>query len=267
MTFSYDRESQPALHNVSLTIEKGEYVCIIGHNGSGKSTLSRLLNGLILPEEGQVEVEGILTTDPVGIWEIRRTVGMVFQNPDNQFVAPTVEDDIAFGLENAGVDPDEMEGRIVEALDRVDMLPFRQAEPSRLSGGQKQRVAIAGMLALHPKVLVLDEATAMLDPIGRREVLDVVGRMNREEGMTVIHITHYLEETLNCDRILVMVQGTVATQGAPGEIYQNPAYLRSLRLDVPFAVDLYERLKQRGLAGGPFPLTVEEVISSIWISN
>jgi len=265
VTFHYGKNQPPILKGVNLTIPKGQYVSIIGHNGSGKSTLARLLNGLLLPDEGKVEIQGLFTKSEEGIWEIRRKVGMVFQNPDNQFVAPTVEDDVAFGLENLGVHPDEMEERITHALERVDMLAYRYTEPSRLSGGQKQRVAIAGILALRPEVLILDEATAMLDPKGRREVLDVVKKMNEEEGITVIQITHYLEETLNSHYIYVMDKGRMVGEGTPEVLYQKPEFLRTLGLDVPFAADLYFRLKEKGLVGPRFSLTTEGVISALWI--
>lgn len=264
VTFRYEKEKSAVLKDIDLTIKKGQYVSIIGHNGSGKSTLARLLNGLLLPEKGKVEIQGLSTTNEEEIWEIRSKVGMVFQNPDNQFVAPTVEDDLAFGLENLGVDPDVMEGRIQEALKRVDMLPYRQTEPSRLSGGQKQRVAIGGALALHPEVLVLDEATAMLDPQGRREVLGIVKGMNEEDGMTVIQITHYLEETLNSHYIYVMDKGQLVAQGSPEQLYQKPDLLRKLGLDVPFAADLHLRLKKRGLVCEELSLTSEGVISALW---
>lgn len=264
VTFRYGKESPAVVKGIDLTIHRGQYVSIIGHNGSGKSTLARLLNGLLLPEEGKVEIQGLSTANEEEIWEIRRKVGIVFQNPDNQFVAPTVEDDLAFGLENLGVDPNVMEDRIQEALRRVDMLDYRHTEPSRLSGGQKQRVAIGGILALHPEVLVLDEATAMLDPKGRREVLDIVKGMNEENGMTVVQITHYLEETLNSHCIYVMDKGQIVAQGTPEEVYQNPDLLRKLGLDVPFAVDLLYRLKNKGLVGEGFSLTSEGVISALW---
>lgn len=264
VTFRYGKESPAVVKGIDLTIHRGQYVSIIGHNGSGKSTLARLLNGLLLPEEGKVEIQGLSTANEEEIWEIRRKVGIVFQNPDNQFVAPTVEDDLAFGLENLGVDPNVMDDRIQEALRRVDMLDYRHTEPSRLSGGQKQRVAIGGILALHPEVLVLDEATAMLDPKGRREVLDIVKGMNEENGMTVVQITHYLEETLNSHCIYVMDKGQIVAQGTPEEVYQNPDLLRKLGLDVPFAVDLLHRLKNKGLVGEGFSLTSEGVISALW---
>jgi energy-coupling factor transport system ATP-binding protein len=264
VSFAYEGAEEKAVRGVSFEVKKGEFLSIIGHNGSGKSTLAKMLNGLLLPTEGQVEVEDIATSDEERIWEVRQTVGMVFQNPDNQFVAPTVEDDIAFGMENIGVPPNEMEARITNALQQVNMTEFRHAEPNRLSGGQKQRVAIAGTLAIQPVVLVLDEATAMLDPRGRKEVLDVVRRMNREAGMTVIQITHYLEETLDSDRILVMDRGKIVGEGTPETIYQKVDWLRKLGLDVPFACDLQHRLLNKGFCFPELKMTGEGVLDSLW---
>jgi energy-coupling factor transport system ATP-binding protein len=264
VSFAYEGAEEKAVRGVSFEVKKGEFLSIIGHNGSGKSTLAKMLNGLLLPTEGQVEVENIATSDEERIWEVRQTVGMVFQNPDNQFVAPTVEDDIAFGMENIGVPPNEMEARITNALQQVNMTEFRHAEPNRLSGGQKQRVAIAGTLAIQPAVLVLDEATAMLDPRGRKEVLDVVRRMNREAGMTVIQITHYLEETLDSDRILVMDRGKIVGEGTPETIYQKVDWLRKLGLDVPFACDLQHRLLNKGFRFPELKMTGEGVLDSLW---
>jgi energy-coupling factor transport system ATP-binding protein len=264
VSFAYEGAEEKAVRGVSFEVKKGEFLSIIGHNGSGKSTLAKMLNGLLLPTEGQVEVEDIATSDEKRIWEVRQTVGMVFQNPDNQFVAPTVEDDIAFGMENIGVPPNEMEARITNALQQVNMTEFRHAEPNRLSGGQKQRVAIAGTLAIQPAVLVLDEATAMLDPRGRKEVLDVVRRMNREAGMTVIQITHYLEETLDSDRILVMDSGKIVGEGTPETVYQKVEWLRKLGLDVPFACDLQHRLLNKGFRFPELKMTGEGVLDSLW---
>nr|WP_201780824.1 energy-coupling factor transporter ATPase [Aneurinibacillus tyrosinisolvens] len=264
--FSYEgtETKEMAVQDASLTVRKGEFLSIIGHNGSGKSTLARMLNGLLLPTHGEVKVNGLATNDEDKIWEIRRAIGMVFQNPDNQFVAPTVEDDIAFGLENLGVSPSAMEARILDALEKVDMLEFRHAEPNRLSGGQKQRVAIAGMLAIHPEILVLDEATAMLDPQGRKEVLEIIHRMNRELGMTVIQITHYLEETLRSGRIIVMDGGKLVAEGTPDVIYQRVEWLRKLGLDVPFACDLQYRLQKEGITFPAFTTTSEGVLDHLW---
>lgn len=267
VSFTYENAAEKAVNGVTFDVKKGEFLSIIGHNGSGKSTLAKMLNGLLLPSEGNIEVSGIVTANEERIWEVRQQVGMVFQNPDNQFVAPTVEDDIAFGMENIGIPSIEMEERIKEVLLQVHMTEFRTAEPNRLSGGQKQRVAIAGALAIQPAVLVLDEATAMLDPRGRREVLEVVQRMNREFGMTVIQITHYLEETLHSDRILVMDGGKLVGEGTPGSVYQQVEWLRGLGLDVPFACDLQYRLRQRGLVFDELKMTGEGVLDSLWISD
>ncbi|MFT9850350.1 energy-coupling factor transporter ATPase [Aneurinibacillus sp. REN35] len=267
VSFTYENAVEKAVNGVTFDVKKGEFLSIIGHNGSGKSTLAKMLNGLLLPSEGNIEVSGIVTANEERIWEVRQQVGMVFQNPDNQFVAPTVEDDIAFGMENIGVPSIEMEERIKEVLLQVHMTEFRTAEPNRLSGGQKQRVAIAGALAIQPAVLVLDEATAMLDPRGRKEVLEVVQRMNREFGMTVIQITHYLEETLHSDRILVMDGGKLVGEGTPGSVYQQVEWLRGLELDVPFACDLQYRLRQRGLVFDELKMTGEGVLDSLWISD
>ncbi|WCN37679.1 energy-coupling factor transporter ATPase [Aneurinibacillus uraniidurans] len=266
VSFAYEGADERAVKGVSFEVKQGEFLSIIGHNGSGKSTLAKMLNGLLLPTEGVVEVNGIVTTDEKRIWDVRQTVGMVFQNPDNQFVAPTVEDDIAFGMENIGVPPEEMEVRIIDALEKVQMTAYRQAEPNRLSGGQKQRVAIAGILAIRPAVLVLDEATAMLDPRGRREVLDVVHRMNRELGMTVIQITHYLEETLASDRIIVMDGGSMIGEGVPTDIYQRVDWLRDLGLDVPFASALQYRLRKKGMSFPELEMTTEGVLDCLWTS-
>jgi energy-coupling factor transport system ATP-binding protein len=264
VSFSYEDAEERAVKDVSFEVKKGEFLSIIGHNGSGKSTLAKMLNGLLLPTEGQIEVGGIQTSDEKHIWEVRQKIGMVFQNPDNQFVAPTVEDDIAFGMENIGIPPSEMEARIISVLQQVNMTEFRNAEPNRLSGGQKQRIAIAGALAIRPEVLVLDEATAMLDPRGRREVLEVVRRMNREIGMTVIQITHYLEETLDSDRILVMDGGVLMGEGTPENIYEKVDWLRCLGLDVPFACDLQHRLEQKGVRFPALQTTGEGVLNSLW---
>ncbi|WP_027415390.1 energy-coupling factor transporter ATPase [Aneurinibacillus terranovensis] len=264
--FGYDPTSpdELAVRGVSLEVREREFLSIIGHNGSGKSTMAKMLNGLLLPVSGTVNVDGLSTANEEELWRIRRRVGMVFQNPDNQFVAPTVEDDIAFGLENIGVPREEMESRIMDALEKVGMTEFRQAEPHRLSGGQKQRVAIAAMLAIRPKVLVLDEATAMLDPRGRKEVLEVVKKMNRDAGMTVIQITHYLEETLTSDRIVVMDNGQAVGEGSPDVIYKQADWLRRLGLDVPFACDVQYRLRQKGIQLPNFSTSAEGVLDGLW---
>ena len=224
-----------ALDNISLTIKKGEYIALIGSNGSGKSTLARLLNAILVPTSGEVWVDGLLTSREEHRWEIRRRVGMVFQNPDNQIVATTVEEDVAFGLENLGIDSSQISRRVTEALERVGLSSFRHHAPHLLSGGQKQRLAIAGIIAMRPRCLVLDEPTAMLDPRGRREVLDTIQRMNRQEGVTVVHITHFMEETLEADRIVTMDRGKIVQNGKPEEIFNGETIFISLGWKSRFA--------------------------------
>ncbi|MCQ9209590.1 energy-coupling factor ABC transporter ATP-binding protein [Granulicatella sp. s8] len=246
MSFSYPQSESEALSDISLEIFPGEWIAVIGHNGSGKSTLAKIINGLIEANQGQVWVEQELLTEET-IWSIRRKVGMVFQNPDNQFVGSTVEDDIAFGLENAGVPRDEMIKAIDRALAQVGMSDFRTKEPARLSGGQKQRVAIAGIVALQPKVVILDEATSMLDPEGREDVLGTIKELNQEKQLTVISITHDLEEASQADRVIMMKQGRIHKIGRPNEIFQLGSELVEAGLDVPFQEKLKEELVKRGI--------------------
>lgn len=256
--FSYDEEKEGedtlfsnnanfALRGVDLTVEEGEFVAILGHNGSGKSTLARLTNGLLSPNSGKITVFGMDATDEKRLFDIRKQVGIVFQNPDNQTVASIVEDDIAFGPENIGVERAEIGKRIDFALNAVGMEKFRHATPARLSGGQKQRIAIAGVLALKPRVMILDESTAMLDPRGRREVMDVVLRLNREENITVILITHFPEEALLADRAVVMHQGRIVMQGKPEEVFKKDEQLKRYALSMPHSIDICRRLSQAGL--------------------
>lgn len=259
VSFRYEENAAPALKNISFSIEKGEMVAVLGHNGSGKSTLAKLLNGLYLPNEGTVLVAGMDTKDEKHTWEVRRKAGMVFQNPDNQLVATVVRDDVAFGMENIGVDPKEMPARIEQALGAVGMLPFIDRAPHLLSGGQKQRVAIAGILAMQPEALVLDEATAMLDPSGRKEVFDTVLRLNREQGITVVWITHFMEEAARCGRVMVVHQGEKRMDGTPKEVFAQGETLRELRLDVPPMAQLCEMLSKRGVVMPRDILTVEEM--------
>ena len=251
VSFRYGEGEQPdaplILRQLDLTIRRGSFVAIIGPNGSGKSTLAKLLNVLLVPREGVLIVCGVDTSQEEMIWEVRRQVGMVFQNPDNQIVAPTVEDDVAFGLENLGTDPEEMELRIAEALRLVQMEEHAGEQPHRLSGGQKQRVAIAGIIAMRPAVIIFDEATAMLDPKGRREVIALAHRLHREEGITVINITHFPEETVDTDRVIVMHQGTVYADGTPAEVFADPERLRQIGLDVPYSVRLRHELVKHGI--------------------
>ena len=236
-----------ALDGVSLKVEKGEFVTILGTNGSGKSTLAKHFNALLQPTQGRCLVDGMDTADEARLWDIRSRVGMVFQNPDNQIIAAIVEDDIGFGPENIGMEPHEIRRRVTAALKAVNMEEFRHFAPHLLSGGQKQRVAIAGALAMNTECLVLDEPTAMLDPVGRHEVIDTVCRLNREQGITVINITHFMEEAAMSDRIIVMDKGRIMKEGSPEEIFQDIGGMRKLGLDVPVATELAYRLSQKGL--------------------
>lgn len=242
----YEGQEVNALTDINLTVAQGEFVAIIGTNGSGKSTLAKHLNALILPTDGKCLVAGLDTADPSNVWEIRQQIGMVFQNPDNQIVAAVVEEDVAFGPENLGISPAEIAKRVTESLDLVNMSDYRQHGPHLLSGGQKQRVAIAGVLAMRPKCLVLDEPTAMLDPRGRREVLDTVCRLNKE-GITVVYITHFMEEAVAAHRVVVMEQGRIVMEGAPADIFSQVNKLKQMGLDVPAAADVAECLRERGL--------------------
>ena len=241
---------EPAVCGVSFAVEKGEFVALVGHNGSGKSTIARLLNGLLVPDAGEVRVFGKKTSDAKQIFEIRRQLGVVFQNPDNQQVATIVEDDVAFGPENIGLPREEIVRRVDFALRAVGMEAFRETAGHRLSGGQKQRIAIAGVLALMPDVMVLDESTAMLDPKGREEVLGVIRNLNRKLGITVIHITHFMEEAAEADRILVMNSGKLEMEGAPREIFARWQELRGIGLDVPLAKRMEILLRERGVEAG-----------------
>ena len=250
LTFSYPadegEEPVPALRGVDLAIERGSFVVVLGHNGSGKSTLAKTFNGVLLPTGGHVYVDGMDTADEDKLLAIRRTVGMVFQNPDNQIVANVVEEDVAFAPENLGVPPEEIRRRVDEALRLVDMSAFVRHAPHLLSGGQKQRIAIAGVIAMEPACIVLDEATAMLDPVGRREVLTAVHRLNRERGTTVVLITHHMNEAEDADRVIVMDDGRVAMDGTPREIFTRVEELRAMGLTVPDTVDLLDRLRRDG---------------------
>lgn len=242
----YDGQEVAALTDINLTVNQGEFVAVIGTNGSGKSTLAKHLNALILPTGGKCIVAGMDTADSDKVWEIRQQVGMVFQNPDNQIVAAIVEEDVAFGPENLGVEPAEIVRRVTEALQLVNMEEYRHHGPHLLSGGQKQRVAIAGVLAMRPKCLVLDEPTAMLDPRGRKEVLETVCRLNKE-GITVIYITHFMEEAVTAHRVVVMEQGKIVTQGTPVEIFSQVDRLKAMGLDVPVAAEVAACLREQGI--------------------
>ena len=260
-----DEGAEPvlALKGVDLTIEQGSFVVVLGHNGSGKSTLAKTLNGVLLPCGGHVYVEGMDTLDEHLLLAIRSTVGMVFQNPDNQIVANVVEEDVAFAPENLGVSSREIRQRVDDALAAVGMGEFVRHAPHLLSGGQKQRIAIAGVLAMEPECIVLDEATAMLDPVGRREVLSAVHRLNREKGITVVLITHHMNEAEDADRVVVMDDGKVIMDGAPRQVFTQVERLRSMGLTVPDTVDLLDRLRKDGLDVPLTALTVEECADAI----
>jgi energy-coupling factor transport system ATP-binding protein len=263
ISYKYSDESHFALNQVSLSVYEGEWLAIVGHNGSGKSTLAKILNGLIMPINGSVEILDTPLTEET-VWDIRKHVGMVFQNPDNQFVGTTVKDDVAFGLENIGVPREEMVKRVVDALKLVKMEAFLDQEPHHLSGGQKQRVAIAGVLALAPSIIIFDEATSMLDPAGRNEVLDTVRKLKDEKKISVISITHDLEEASKADRIIVLNRGKVYAEGKPSEIFALDETLLELGLDIPFPVKLSKLLKDRGFPISKNHLSDEEVVNELW---
>ncbi|MGM7637280.1 energy-coupling factor ABC transporter ATP-binding protein [Bacillus sp. Hm123] len=264
--FRYPEQADYALKDITLNVYRGEWLAIVGHNGSGKSTLAKMLNGLHYPEKGSVAISGTLLEEEQ-VWEIRKRLGMVFQNPDNQFVGTTVQDDVAFGLENNGVPYVTMKERVQASLQKVGMLDFLNQEPHHLSGGQKQRVAIASVIALQPEIILLDEATSMLDPRGREEVLQTVRQLNEEQDLTVISITHDLEEAARADRIIVLNKGTVHTVGTPEEIFQMNEELIQLGLDVPFSVKLSDKLRSHGFSIQQNYLTEEELVRELWISN
>lgn len=256
---SLDESQVTALKDITLSIAAGEFVAIIGTNGSGKSTLAKHLNALLLPTAGSCLISGLSTTDPNNLWDIRQRVGMVFQNPDNQIVAAIVEEDVAFGPENLGVEPVQIAHRVTEALALVGMSDYRQHAPHLLSGGQKQRIAIAGVLAMRPECLVLDEPTAMLDPQGRQEVLSTVQRLNKEENITVVYITHFMEEAVVADRIVVMDNGKIGMQGTATEVFSQVTRLKEIGLDVPIAAEVAYHLRQAGLKVPANVITDEEL--------
>ncbi|MEW9122265.1 MAG: energy-coupling factor transporter ATPase [Thermotaleaceae bacterium] len=255
-----ENEGVQALKNVSLNIKQGEFLVVIGHNGSGKSTMAKHINALLLPSGGKVYVNELDTADEKNTWFIRQTAGMVFQNPDNQIVATVVEEDVAFGPENLGVHSKEIRSRVDEALKAVGMYDFRKKGPHLLSGGQKQRIAIAGVIAMKPKCIILDEPTAMLDPSGRKEVMETIRRLNREEGITIVHITHYMDEAVDADRVIVMEAGNQVLEGTPKEVFQQVEILKRLGLDVPQVTELAFQLKKSGIEISPDILTVDEMV-------
>ncbi|MGS2780245.1 energy-coupling factor ABC transporter ATP-binding protein [Robertmurraya sp. GLU-23] len=266
VSFKYDLQEEYALNDVSFNINKGEWLAIVGHNGSGKSTLAKLLNGLQFAEKGSITIGGTKISEET-VWETRKMVGMVFQNPDNQFVGTTVQDDVAFGLENHGVPREEMIVRVQEALEQVKMSQFLSQEPHHLSGGQKQRVAIASVLALKPAIIVLDEATSMLDPKGREQVLETIRELKSDNDLTVVSITHDLEEAAKADRMIVMNRGQVYKEGSPKEIFQLEEELISLGLDIPFSVKLSKKLKELGMTLDKHYLSEEELVKQLWTSH
>lgn len=266
ISFQYDSQESLALNKINLKVYEGEWLAIVGHNGSGKSTLARLLNGLQFPKEGSITVAGISLGEDT-IWDIRKQIGMVFQNPDNQFVGTTVQDDVAFGLENSGIPAEVMAERVVDSLKKVNMESFLDQEPHQLSGGQKQRVAIAGVLALRPSIIILDEATSMLDPRGRGEVIETIMKLQQQENITVISITHDLEEAAKADRIIVMNQGEVYREGTPVEIFQMDEELVELGLDIPFPVKISKMLTLKGINLDRHYLTEEELVAELWTSH
>ena len=254
---------QTALDKVSLDVKKGDFIAVLGHNGSGKSTLAKHINAILEPTEGSLWVDGFDTTDEKNIWDIRQRAGMVFQNPDNQIIASVVEEDVGFGPENIGVPTDEIWQRVEESLKAVGMLKYREHSPNKLSGGLKQRVAIAGVMAMQPECIVLDEPTAMLDPVGRKEVLEAVHALNREKGVTIILITHYMEEVVEADHVYVMDSGKVVMQGTPRSIFSQVERLKEYRLDVPQITLLAYELKKAGLDIPDGILTREELTEAL----
>lgn len=261
--YGYNEGTVIAVDEVDIKVNNGEFVVIIGHNGSGKSTLAKMFNGILLPTGGAVYIAGMNTTDEEKIWDIRRTAGMVFQNPDNQIVATLVEEDVAFGPENLGVPTEEIRTRVDEALDAVHMVHHLKKPPHLLSGGQKQRVAIAGILAMKPKCIILDEPTAMLDPVGRNEVIETITRLNKEEGITIVHITHFMDEAIDADRIIVMEKGKKHLEGTPREVFSQVEKLKDMGLDVPQVTLLAHELKKENIEISDEILTVEEMVDAL----
>lgn len=258
-----DVEKVRAIDDVTIDIEKGDFIAILGHNGSGKSTLAKHMNALLIPSEGTMWVDGIDTSKEPELWKVRQKAGMVFQNPDNQIIGSVVEEDVGFGPENMGVPTDEIWKRVEESLTKVGMIKHRKKSPNRLSGGQKQRVAIAGVVAMRPDCIVLDEPTAMLDPNGRKEVLKTVGELNRKENVTVILITHYMEEVIHADHVFVMDSGHVVLQGTPRAVFSHVERLKALHLDVPQVTELAYELKKSGVDLPDGILTKEELVEEL----
>ena len=266
LSFYYENEEgdkYKAIDDFNLDIKKGEFVVIIGHNGSGKSTLSKNMNAILKPTEGDIIVNGMNTKDADKMWDIRQTAGMVFQNPDNQIVATIVEEDVAFGPENLGIEPAEIRRRVEESLKNVGMYEFRDRQPHLLSGGQKQRVAIAGIIAMKPECIIFDEATAMLDPSGRKEVMKTIKKLNKEENITAIHITHFMEEAVEADRVIVMEKGRKVLEGTPREVFKEIDRLKKIGLDVPCMTEISHMLNKEGLKIREDILTVDEMVNEL----
>lgn len=262
VSFSYD--DNRVLNNISLSVQEGEFVALLGHNGCGKSTMAKLFNVLLSPQSGTVTIDGITAETEDDIYEIRSRVGLVLQNPDNQLVATVVEEDVAFGPENLGVPPQEIRRRVDSALKAVDMYEYRSHAPHKLSGGQKQRVAIAGIIAMEPRCIVLDEPTAMLDPKGRQEVMDTIRHLNKSMGITIVLITHYMDEAVQADRVIVMDKGSILTQGTPRQVFSKTELLKEHSLDVPQSVELMYTLKNKyGAAVNEMPLTPAECVRAL----
>ena len=265
MTFEYvtiDSKFK-AIDDLSLEVKQGEFVAIIGHNGSGKSTLSKNLNAILVPTQGDIYIDGMNTKDESKLWNIRQTAGMVFQNPDNQIVATIVEEDVAFGPENLGVEPTLIRERVEDALKSVGIYELKDRQPHLLSGGQKQRIAIAGIIAMRPKCIIFDEATAMLDPSGRKEVMNVIKKLNKEENITTLHITHYMEEAVQADRVVVVDKGKKLLEGTPKEVFKNVDLLKEIGLDVPYMTELASLLREEGLDLDDDILTVDEMVDKL----
>ena len=265
VSFEYitEEDSFKAIDDLSLSITEGEFLVIIGHNGSGKSTLSKNLNAILMPTEGNILINGMDTREEKNLWDIRQTAGMVFQNPDNQIVATVVEEDVAFGPENLGLEPKEIRKRVNESLKSVGIYELKDRQPHLLSGGQKQRVAIAGIIAMKPKCIIFDEATAMLDPSGRKEVMSTIKRLNKEENISVIHITHFMEEAVDADRVIVMERGRKVLEGTPRQVFSEVDMLKNIGLDVPYMTELSKELEKEGLSIGSDILTVDEMVMKL----
>lgn len=267
LTFKYINEEEKiekvAVNSVSLEVKKGEFLVVLGHNGSGKSTIAKHMNALLLPTEGKMLIDGMDTVEDSLLWEIRSRAGMVFQNPDNQLVATIVEEDVAFGPENLGVDPDEIRRRVEDSLKKVGMYEYRKHAPHLLSGGQKQRIAIAGILAMMPKCIILDEPTAMLDPSGRKEVMETIKDVNENLGITIILITHYMDEAAQADRVIVMDQGEIKLEGTPREVFSNVTEVKRIGLDVPQVTELAYELQKEGIDISTEILNIDEMVEKL----